>query len=65
MLSCKDSSRLMSEAEDRRLGFGERVGLRLHLAICSGCRNAARQFAFLRRAMRRLSRDDDPAPGRD
>ena len=60
MLTCKDTSRLLSQAEDRKLGFGERVGLRLHLAICSGCRNAARQFAFLRRAVRRLADDDAP-----
>ena len=64
MLTCKDTSRLLSQAEDRKLGFGERVGLRLHLAICSGCRNAARQFRFLRQAMRRLA-EDDASPRRD
>ncbi len=55
MLSCKDVTRLVSQGEDRKLGFGERVALRLHLAICQGCRNVTEQFRFLRRAMTRLS----------
>jgi hypothetical protein len=54
MLTCKEASRLVSEGLDRRLGFFERVGLRLHLAICDGCTNFQRQMAFLRRAVREL-----------
>ena len=50
MLSCKEASRLVSEGLDRRLGFGQRVALRLHLAICDGCSNFSRQVAFLRAA---------------
>jgi hypothetical protein len=57
MLSCKDSSRLLSQREDRKLNFGERVALRLHLAICDACRNASVQFRFLRAAVNSLSRD--------
>ena len=57
MLSCKDVSRLLSQREDRKLGFGERVALRVHLAICNGCRNADAQFRFLHFAMKNLSRD--------
>jgi len=59
-LSCKESARLLSAREDRPLAFGERVSLRVHLAICYGCRNAADQFEFLRRAVRALA-DSDPA----
>ena len=55
MLSCKEVTRLVSQGEDRGLAFGERVALRLHFAICQGCRNVNRQFKFLRRAVRRLS----------
>ena len=54
MLSCKDVSRLVSQGLDRRLGFGERVRLRVHLAICKGCTNFSRQVAFLRKAVARL-----------
>jgi len=63
MLTCKEASRLASQGEDRKLAFGERVALRLHLAICEGCRNFSRQLAFLRQAMRRLPEAGDE-PGR-
>jgi predicted anti-sigma-YlaC factor YlaD len=52
MLSCKDATRLMSEAQDRKLGLVERLQLELHLAICKGCRNFSEHMAFLRRACR-------------
>ena len=54
MLTCKDVSHLVSQGLDRKLGFGERVALRLHLAICEGCSNFNRQMRFLRRAMQGL-----------
>jgi hypothetical protein len=60
MLSCKETSRLLSQGEDRALALGERVGLRLHLMICAGCRTAGVQLRFLRRAMRRLAEDGSP-----
>ena len=62
MLSCKETSRLLSEGADRNLGFGERVALRVHLAYCIGCRRTRRQMAFLRRAVQRLA-DPGLTPG--
>jgi len=55
MLSCKEASRLVSQGLDRRLGFAERLGLRLHLLICDGCTNFSKQVAFIRKAMARLA----------
>lgn len=55
MLTCKDATRLMSEALDRPLGLHERLSLRLHLLICLGCRNFRRQMDFLRAACQRLT----------
>ena len=55
LLSCKETTRLVSQGLDRELGFGERVALRVHFAICLGCRRASRQMRFLRRAVRELS----------
>jgi predicted anti-sigma-YlaC factor YlaD len=54
MLSCKEVTRLVSQGLDRRLPFGRRVALRVHLAICDGCTNFSKQMAFLRKAMREL-----------
>lgn len=59
LLSCKETTRLLSQGEDRKLGFGERVALRAHLAICKGCRNVSVQFRFLRVAVKNLARDGD------
>jgi len=65
MLSCKETSRLVSQGLDRELAFGERVALRMHLAICIGCRRAKRQMGFLRRAVRQMVEIDltPPRPG--
>ena len=57
MLSCKETTRLLSQGEDRKLAFGERVALRVHLAICNGCRNVGTQFKFLRQAVKSLAQD--------
>ena len=54
MLTCKEVSRLVSQGLDRRLGFGERIALRVHLMICTGCTNFSRQVAFLRKAVARF-----------
>jgi hypothetical protein len=54
IISCKESTRLVSQGLDRELAFGERVALRVHLVICLGCRRAGRQMEFLRRAVREL-----------
>jgi hypothetical protein len=58
MLTCKEASVLMSQAQDRALGLRERTLLRLHLLICAGCSNFNRQLALMRAALRRL-RDDN------
>ncbi len=58
MLDCRQATQLMSQRMDRRLGLAERMGLKLHLMMCGGCRNFGRQMNFLRESLRRL-------PGRD
>ncbi len=58
LLSCKETTRLLSQGEDRKLGFGERAALRVHLAICRRCRNVNAQFKFLRQAVSSLYSHD-------
>jgi len=60
MLSCKEVTRLVSQGLDRRLGFGERLRLHIHLAICDGCANFRRQMLCIRQAMARLVHADFP-----
>jgi hypothetical protein len=52
MLSCKDATRLLSQAQDRQLGVSERMALELHLLMCRGCTNFGKQMDFLRQACR-------------
>lgn len=51
--TCRETSELLSRAQDARLTFGERIGLYLHLAACEGCRNFRQHMEFLRAAMKR------------
>ena len=54
LLSCKDVSRLLSQAQDRPLGWWQRWRLRMHLSVCAACTRVDAQMRFLRRAMHRL-----------
>jgi putative zinc finger protein len=58
-LSCKEVVRLMSEGLDRGLPAEHQALLRTHYAICRGCASMRDRMAFLRRAMQRLSGDDE------
>lgn len=62
LLSCKDTTRLVSQGLDRELAFGERVALRVHFAICLGCRRTSRQMHLLRRAVQQLT-EQPPSSG--
>ena len=52
MLSCREAIRLISEGMDRPLPIWNRVGLRLHVLICTWCERYRRQLIFIRRAIR-------------
>jgi hypothetical protein len=59
-LSCKEVSHLLSTGQDEQLPGADRARLRLHFVMCEGCRNVQSQLDFLRRAMQRMSRGDEP-----
>lgn len=63
MLSCKDVTRLLSEAMDRSLPLGKRIGVRLHLLICKFCARYERQLVLIRETVRRLVETDGLAGG--
>ena len=52
MISCKESTRLMSEGQDRKLTLRERFALRVHTMMCLGCTNYGKQMVFLRKVAR-------------
>lgn len=48
--SCREASRLQSEALDHALTPMQRFGLRVHLILCKWCRRYGKQLRFLREA---------------
>ncbi len=50
MLNCREVTELCSREQEQPLGLRERVALRAHLLMCSGCSNFRRQMTSLREA---------------
>jgi predicted anti-sigma-YlaC factor YlaD len=71
MLNCREVSELCSEELDRALGLRERMALRAHLMMCSGCTQLREQMTTMRRLMQAYAqgeaagRGDDDSPGAD
>lgn len=60
---CENATKLASDALDRRLSFGETVGLRLHLLGCVDCSGFVRQISVIRMVTRRYVATDASDPG--
>ncbi len=59
MINCRQATRLMSEAQERPLTLGERLQIKLHILICSGCRNFRHHLTTLRNAAQRFAKGRD------
>jgi hypothetical protein len=62
-IHCREASRKLSEAADRKLPLSDRITLRIHLGICDACTNFSKQLEFLRRAMQSYPGPDSPDDG--
>lgn len=64
--SCREMTRLLSDAMDRPLPWKTRVKMRVHFLICKWCERYKNQLRFLREAVRRhpeqISSDDVATP---
>ena len=58
---CRQASRMQSEAVHRRLSILERLGLRVHLLLCSWCRRYGHQVSVLR-LLARNCEEEAPQP---
>lgn len=54
MMNCKQATRLMSQGQDRELSLSERLRLRFHLFICTGCTHYNKQLQMIGKAMKQL-----------
>ncbi|MGB3097042.1 MAG: hypothetical protein WBB46_09980 [Candidatus Deferrimicrobiaceae bacterium] len=64
MLSCKDTTLLVSESMDRTLPLGRRLAKRLHLMMCVLCARYERQLFMMREVLKRVGAEENP-PGPD
>ena len=53
MLTCRETTALVLQAEDRRLPLTARLAMRLHQRICRNCRRFNRQVELMRQASAR------------
>ena len=58
MLTCKNATKLISKSQERPLALKERISLRFHLLICSGCKNYDKQMKFIRQACDHISSNE-------
>lgn len=65
MMNCQHATRLISEAQDRQLSVVEKVRLKFHTMMCSGCRNFSLQVPFLSTAMKAYARGMDEVCDKD
>lgn len=65
MLNCHDATRLMSEAQDRKLKLGEQFSLKLHVSMCDGCRQFGKQMGTIREATHRYVQQVDIEAGQE
>ncbi len=51
MLTCREMTRLLSDAMDRSLPLHLRMRMRVHLAICTSCQRYQRQLRIIRHTL--------------
>jgi hypothetical protein len=59
MLNCQEATRLISESQERHLSLQEKLTLKMHLMMCTGCKNFSLQVPFLSKAMRAYAKGAD------
>ena len=63
MLNCQEVTRLLSQAQEQKLGLQQRLPLQMHLMMCSGCRNFGKQLHTLRQVARAYTQGADERTG--
>ncbi|TAM55906.1 MAG: zf-HC2 domain-containing protein [Paraburkholderia sp.] len=63
MLTCKETTKLVSREADEELTLKETLDIRLHVLMCSACRNFRSNVQFLRRICKVAAASDNPTDG--
>ena len=59
MMNCQQATRLISESQERPLSVAEKLSLKMHVMMCSGCKNFSLQVPFLSQAMKAYAKGWD------
>jgi hypothetical protein len=51
--TCREVTTILVAREDRALGWGDRLALRVHLSICKTCPDFERQMLVMRQGFKR------------
>lgn len=65
MYRCSEVAERASLLIDRELGFLPRLNIRLHLAVCRGCRAFIEQMHITRELTAMVDTADDTPPGEE
>ncbi|HEY1228015.1 MAG TPA: zf-HC2 domain-containing protein [Ramlibacter sp.] len=60
MLKCTEVTELCSRELDQEITLAQKISMRAHLMMCSGCSHYRRQLFTLRSAARRFAGGDIP-----
>jgi hypothetical protein len=63
MPTCRETTELASRAMDGHLPLGDRIAMRMHLAICENCRRFNQQLQVMRRLFQTDASANDEVPG--
>ena len=55
MLTCKETTQLISKSLDRPLRWRERFAVRVHLIMCKYCKRFFKQLMVIRSALKRMT----------
>lgn len=51
--TCREVAAILVAREDRKLGLGDRLALRIHMVICDACPRFERQMLTMRNSLAR------------
>jgi hypothetical protein len=58
--NCKETSVLVTQSMDRRLSWGERLGMRIHLTVCENCSRFVKQMRLIRELLGKEDQEMQP-----
>ncbi len=59
MMRCLQVTKLISQSQERKLTYAEKLGMIPHLAICFHCRNFNKNCRTLRKMMQKFAQENE------